>query len=198
MSELVLAAACCVGFLGLLGLLEWTVRTKRLKSFITRRIAHIAAGLFALFMWTWVSPPVYIGLLVTLIACMTISQLRGILLSVHGVDRKTIGEVLLPLGILITYVMSHDKPTVFVPALLIVTLADSFAGIVSDMRRKKRSSKIGSIVFFVTCCIVLATTTHMAVLQLLVLSSIVTVTERISPFGSDNLTIPLVATLLLL
>ncbi|MEK7621537.1 MAG: hypothetical protein AAB395_04270 [Patescibacteria group bacterium] len=110
--------------------------------------------------------------------------------------RKTYGEVLLPLGTLLAFIVAHDRPEVFISSILIMTFADASAGIVGDLRAKQRASHLGSIVFFVVSIFIL-TFFIKDTFSLFSIAFILSVVEKISPLGSDNFTIPLTAVILL-
>jgi dolichol kinase len=129
---------------------------------------------------------------------MVVSQRLGWFSSIHEVKRRTYGEIFLPLGTLITYAISQGRPEIFVPSVFVMTFADSFAGLTSDMLKKERKVIQGSIVFFVIAFLLLIENTHLPLGHILLATIVVTLVERFSPLGSDNATVPVATALLLL
>lgn len=192
-AALLLSAA----FLGILAVPEVLVRRGKLSTDISRRLAHILSGLFAVVMWGLFSPFVFLVCLLLLLAVITLSYTKNVLRSVHNVKRKTKGEIYLPLGILVAFIVADGNPAIFIPAVLIMTFADTAAGVASDIRRLGRPSKTGSMLFFGIAFVILMYFTAISVVGGIVIASILTITEKVSPFGSDNLAVPLAAAVLL-
>ena len=194
--ELLKAFLYCIMFLSLIFLIELIVRKGLLQTAVSRRLAHIASGFFSIIMFSRVRPSVYLTFTVLLILVIAFSYTKHILKSVHNVDRKTHGEIYLPVGIAITYLISNGHSNIFVPAILILTLSDVVSGIISDWRDKGRASGWGSVGFFITTLLILSRY-GLSPLSTVSIAFILTTLERISPYGSDNLTIPIAASLLL-
>lgn len=197
MYEYLHALAYCLLLLAGFILVELIVRKGAIPPNISRRLAHVASGLFAIFMWLKFSPAVFLVCSGLLIAVITTSYLRRSLRSIHNVERKTHGEIYLPVGIFVTYLIAHQHPDIFVPAILIMTLADVASGVISDWRNKGRASWWGSVGFFVVTLSILVAA-GLGPVAILSIAFILTAVERISPCGSDNLTLPIAASLLLL
>ena len=183
-------------FLTFMATVELLKRKFKLSAEFTRRVIHIGSGFSALLHYLFVPGWPFVLLVGSSIVIIAISYRKNFFTSVHDVKRPTFGEIYLPLGVLSAYFISLLEPAAFIPALLITTLADSFAGLVSDFYKQPRKMWRGSLAFFWVALIILFTTTlnwpvHVAVALAL------TFIERYSPFGSDNLTVPVGATLLL-
>ena len=195
-NSLLYALLFCAVFLLVIGGLELLVRKKILSSDVSRRVSHTASGLFAIFIALHFSPAIFLlcngGLLLFIVA----SYSRTLLHSVHTVQRTTYGEIFLPLGIFITYLLWHENIAVFAVAILIVTFADAAAGIIGDIRQNQRASRLGSIAFFATAFIIMLVFGHTIPTSLMV-AFIISVVEKVSPYGSDNLTIPIATAVLL-
>lgn len=197
LTEYLLALAYCSLFLVLLVLLEIIVRKGLMPSKLSRRFAHIAGGLFSIIMWLQFSPAVFLVCTGLLIVVIVVSYAHRLLRSVHNVARKTHGEIYLPVGIFLTYLIAHQQAEVFVPAILIMSFSDVVSGLLSDWRDKGRASKWGSVGFFLTTVFILLAVGQ-GFVAVMSLAFILMVVERISPYGSDNLTIPVAASVLLL
>lgn len=197
LNEYIIALACCLLFLTILILIELIVRKGAMPSKISRRLAHLASGLFSLFMWLEFSPAVFLVCTGLLIVVIAISYAKRALRSIHNVERKTHGEIYLPVGIFITYLIAHEHPDVFVPAILIMTFSDVVSGVISDWRDKGRASRWGSVGFLLTTLTILLII-GISPMAATSLALILMAVELISPYGSDNLTIPITASILLL
>lgn len=196
-TEPIFAWLDCGVFLGGLLLVELSVRKYGLSTKITRRVAHVCSGLFGIFMWSQFSATVFLWCLAALIAVISASYTRRLLRSVHNVDRKTYGEIYLPIGILLAYLMAAGRPNIFIAVILIASFADVTAGIISELRNQGRASRLGSVGFFIVSVAILVWFSQ-PLADALVIAFTVTMVERISPYGSDNLTIPIAASVLLL
>ena len=135
-------------------------------------------------------------MILTGVVFIVVSYRYGLFTSVHNVHRKTHGEIYLAVGQLASWALSLPKPSMFVPSLLVVTFADSFAGLVSDLFAKPRKMWRGTLVFFATATTVLLLC-GLPAWQALLVAVVTAAVERVSKRGSDNLTVPIAATLLL-
>ena len=192
------ASLLSIGFLLFLALIELLKRRFSLSSELTRRVVHVGAGISALLDYLYL--PGWLFLVLTLVggALFAVSFRFKVITSVHNVVRKTYGELWLTAGIVGAYFISLVKPEVFIPALLIISLADSFAGLMSDLFRKPRKLWLGSFVFFLTSLTVLILTGNHPLWQSAVTALTLTLVERFSPRGSDNVAVPIAAAALLL
>ena len=184
-------------FLSFFGLLEVAKRKFGMSPEITRRLAHIGSGLLCWLDYTLLSPGIFAFLILNGVIFIAVSYKFNLFTSVHNVRRKTHGEIYLAVGQLATWAVSLPNPSVFVPSLLVITFADAFAGLTSDLFKQQRKMWRGSAVFFVTAAAVLLLC-GIGVWQTLLVAAATTVVERISRRGSDNLTVPVVCAGLLL
>ena len=197
MNPFITTALLCLVFIAILAGIEYATRRLSLSTELTRRVAHISAGLFAIALYKTLPLPLYIAVVALFIFLMAYSQWKNILTSVHQVKRKTFGEVYLPLGFLFALLITLHQPENYIPSLLVITLADSFAGLTSDFLKKARKTLRGSGVFALTTFVILILATSQLWYICLLITAIVTLVERYSPRGSDNLTVPVATALLL-
>lgn len=184
-------------FLGILFVVEYCKRRFKLSSEITRRIAHLSAGILALLAYMLLPVWLYVIAISAIGYVIAFSQYKNVLTSVHAVRRHTYGELFLPIGLLAALLASGFDQTIYIPSVLILTFADCFGGLVSDLFKKQRKMLRGSLVFALTTVVIFLITTHLAWYDMLLVSAALTAIERYSPFGSDNLTVPLACALLL-
>jgi phytol kinase len=127
-----------------------------------------------------------------------------LLKSIHKVERKTWGEIYFPLGIAImawAFLPAHVRS--YEMTVLIYGISDVLANLIGTYYGKHfysvfscKKSLEGSIAFFISIFIILLvfrTSLPMAAL----ISLVTTLVEGLSPFGSDNLTIPIALSALL-
>ncbi|MEY4450965.1 MAG: hypothetical protein RLZZ380_86 [Actinomycetota bacterium] len=201
LGTLILASTLSALFIsGVVGL-EVARRRFGYSPEITRRVVHIFSGLCTLVDYLLLPPIWFIILISVSLVGIAASQKFGWLTSVHSVRRRTYGEVFLPIGTLATYCTSALNLTesdwkYFVPALMIMTFADSASGITSDVLKLQRKSWRGSLVFALVSSFILLSF-GLGVIKALAFAMVLTAVERFSKLGSDNLTVPLTGSLLL-
>lgn len=195
-TDIPYAIGLSVLFFAIFGGLEWCTRRFAWSPDYTRRAAHILSGGLVLLDYYLLSPVVFVVMVASSTVLIAISQRLRFSRAIHFVDRRTYGEVFLSLGFLAAFFID-SSPEVFLPSVLILTFADSFAGITTDILKKTRQTVAGSVVFLVVTIVILFFTTSLPALFVVGAALALTVVERVSPWGSDNTTIPATAALLL-
>jgi dolichol kinase len=193
-----LALGLSAGYLAVVLAIEILKRKRKVSPELTRRLIHIFSGVYTVLDYYLLPSVWFIALITISLIVMIVSQRLGWFSSIHDVRRKTYGEIFLPLGTLLTYAISQGRPEIFVPSIFIMTFADSFAGLTSDLLKKERKVFQGSVVFFVIAFLLLVENTHLPLGHTLLATIVVTLVERFSPLGSDNATVPMATALLLL
>ena len=177
-----------------------------LSSSITRRISHIGAALIA------AVAPVFLEKNLFIIAClgfaifMFISRKHSLFLSIHNVNRSTLGEVFLPLGeALSAAIFLPHSLLAFQFGVLVMGFADAFAGFVGDKYGTHqvrvfgaRKSVEGSFVFFLTTLFLTISFASSFSLSLFLVPIVLTFTELFLGYGTDNLAIPAVGSFMLI
>jgi len=69
--------------------------------------------------------------------------------SIHGVKRKTYGEIFLPIGIIIAYLISNGPNVNYLSSILILTISDPLSGVLVDLKPSYKNSIFSFIVFFI-------------------------------------------------
>jgi phytol kinase len=198
METFLLALGLSVGYLVVVLAIELLKRKRKVSSEITRRLIHIFSGLYTVLDYFLLPAAWFIALITLSLIVMAISQRYGWFSSIHDVKRRTYGEIFLPIGTLLTYAISQGRPEIFIPSIFIMTFADSFAGLTSDLLKKERKVFQGSIVFFVVAFLLLVENTALSLGHIWLAALVVTLVERFSPLGTDNATVPVATALLLL
>jgi len=183
-------------FLFVLLLLEYITRRNNFNKELTRRIAHALSSLFGATMGLVLEPKVFIIFAFAFLIIISLSYGIKFFSSIHNVKRKTYGELFLPLGILIAYAIANGSTSSYLASVMILAISDPLAGIVGDITKRKHS--YGSVVFFLSAfSVLLIIFKFEEFFLLIVIALVITIVERFSSYGTDNLTIPLASALLL-
>jgi phytol kinase len=193
-------------------------RRYTLSAETSRKLFHVSGGLSTLaFPWLFHTAwpvlalaPVTVG---ALLALKYVRRLRGELGSVlYGIERRSLGEVYMPLGITLVWVLSGGDPLLFCPPVLMLALADPVAALVGVRLGRHRYATVdgeksveGSLAF---CLVAVAAVllplllagrvTHAeGVLIALDVALLAMIAESVAWRGLDNLFIPLVGYALL-
>ncbi|MES2766038.1 MAG: hypothetical protein V4642_09225 [Bacteroidota bacterium] len=181
----------------------------------TRKFVHLSGGIVSLsFSYVFQSHWTVLALGVLFISIIAGTRKLGILQSVHGVTRKSQGQVYYPIAIYFTFLICSllKKPHFYVISVSVLAVADTLAALIGVRYGTKKyrvedekKSIEGSVIFFLATFIIV----HLGLLLLgdlgrmesvvaaFVIASLVTIFEAVSLGGADNLFIPF-GTLLLL
>jgi len=194
---------------GILLLSEYLSRAKGVHSELTRKLVHIAVGMFVAF-WPFFLSWRQIQLLsLAFLVIVLISVKLDIFRSIHAVKRNAVGEVMFAMVIgLLAFIST--SPWVFMAAMLHLSLADGMAAIVGLLWGEGNSYKVfghvkslaGSLAFFFTSlCIVLVYAMFSGEpysgTTIIILPVMATIAENLAVNGTDNLVIPLLVALVL-
>jgi phytol kinase len=177
---------------------------------LVRKIAHMSSASFAALL------PLVLGfdeiaLLGVLFAgLMAASQRKGIFTAIHGVSRRTYGEVLFPLGIA-GLALACPSPLPFAYGVLVLGLGDGLAALVGERFGRRRipllqtNKTLWGTGAFLTVCfalgVALLAPTGVSPLYLLAAAAAMAIAltpiELFLTYGLDNLALPPVAGLLL-
>ncbi len=120
----------------LLAVAEVLWHTKRMRGETARKFIHISVGTFVAF-WPFFLSWRQIQLMsLAFIAVVLLSRQKNIFRAVHGVTRKTWGELFFPIGIGVSALIA-PPPLIFTAAILHLSLADGFAAVVGSGRYGK-------------------------------------------------------------
>ena len=192
-SDLYFGALFSIAFLASFGLIELLKRKFKLSAEITRRAAHITAGLLAVVDFIYLTKPAFALLTASGALTFWVLTKLGLMTSVHEVKRKTIGAQLLTPGFLAAFAITLPKPEHFIPAVLILSLADPIGGLVGQALKSEKKTLLGSGVFASIAFAILLALTPLSWWIAAIIAIAVAVVERFTPLGFDNLTIPIAA-----
>lgn len=203
--------AVIVSFLyvfAVLGVAEALRRALRLPVEFTRKVVHIAVGMWAwgtaaLFTDKWfaIIPPV------TFVALNYLSYRRTLFTAMETGDKSNLGTVYFPIAFAAIILLFFDVSKPFmVAALMPMTWGDAFAAIIGKRYGRRhyalldahsRRSIEGSAAMFAFSFLSVAVTLlvfgapfGIAMAFALVMAIFATITEAISPAGLDNLVVP--------
>lgn len=175
---------------------------------VTRKFVHLGAGLISLsFAYVFKSPITLLVMLMGFVAAMTFGKRWHLMTAVHGVERRSAGDLLHPLAIFITYLfaMKFDKPHFYAIAIAVLSVSDSLAALIGKSYGFKlyeveedRKSIEGSIIFFLSTFLIVHLTLLLAtdidrtgsVLAALLIAVLATASEAVALDGADNLVVP--------
>lgn len=173
--------------------LEKIYKRGKLSSEILRRAAHAGSTLIVIIFSLFLSPIFFITSLCLFLIIILISRKKGIFKHIHNVSRTTVGEELLPLGFLTSYLIANGQQNIYIPAFLIVGFADPLTGIIME---KYKNHLIGMLVFFIATFLILLFFKIPFIIMLYV-ALLTAFIERISGYGTDNISVPVTISLLL-
>lgn len=196
----------------LLLLAEVLRRRKYIQGEVARKFVHITVGSFVA-TWMFFMPMYEIRLVcAAFLVVVLIDRKLRIFKSVHSVKRKTIGDIMFPLGIVLTTFVA-DSSWIFAVAILHLSLGDGFAAIFGQHFQPRfayallgqKKSFVGSGVFFAMSVILTAAFLYLAPVTvfasalplLIVLPLATTLLESLSLFGIDNVTVPVFVAMVL-
>lgn len=205
-------------FLVILAFSEISYKKWSIKADYTRKISHFVTTLSSLsFIYTFQSHWFVFALAVFSFLLLFIGKLKNSFKSIENVSRLTLGSYLLPIGIYFSFVVSTilNNKLLFVLPILILAISDTSAGLIGIIwNREKRKISVfgttlektieGTFVFLITSFIISAITFLIhgycfpkIIALTLIIPLATTITELVSPYGSDNLSIPVVASTIL-
>ncbi|MGB0034245.1 MAG: hypothetical protein WBP79_02080 [Candidatus Acidiferrales bacterium] len=185
---------------------------------IIRKALHVGMGLGTLPLpWLFGSPRPVVGLAcVFVIALIALRSTLALPMRlgrvIHGVERKSIGEICFVIGVTLTFILAAGSALLFCVPLLILTLADAAAGLTGVCYGRLQFKTAGgektiegSFAFFVTAFLCVHTSlllfTEMNRLDILLIALALGLwlawVEAIASRGLDNLLVPVVGLLLL-
>lgn len=198
-----LALVCAVTFI-ILVMAEYLKRRQHIRGELARKFVHMGVGSFVaswpFFMQWW-----QINILcVAFIVVVLLSRHFHVFRAIHGVQRPTWGDVLFPIGIGITSLITHS-PWIFAAAILHLSLGDGIAAVVGQRYARQlfyriagqKKSYVGSAAFLLVSCIVTSVvlwftpvTVDVTRSVVILLPIVATIMEGLSIYGIDNVTVP--------
>jgi dolichol kinase len=210
-ANLALVAASAAALIAIMAGVKWLGSRFAWQPELQRKGVHVATGLYATalpFIFTELWPV----LLLLAIAGATMLVLRlprfaktGLGSTLHGVERKSYGELLLAVSIGVVFAFSLGKPVLYVLPMLVLTLSDAAAALVGTRYGRRliaveagTKTVEGVATFFLVTLIVAMTVLLLAsdigrlnvVLLSVVIAAFGAMVEADSWNGLDNLFVP--------
>ena len=209
--DIALVVASALVLLAIMGGVKWLGSRFSWRPELQRKGVHVATGLYATclpFMFTqlW---PVLLLLAMSGTAMLVLRHPRlaktGIGATLHGVERKSYGELLLAAAIGIVFALSLGKPVLYVLPMAVLTLSDAAAALIGTAYGRHlfaveagNKSAEGVAAFFLVTWIVAMVVLLLAsdidranvVLLSVVIAAFGAIVEADSWRGFDNLFVP--------
>ncbi len=201
----------------LIGIAEGLRRWQGLTSAFTRKVVHIGVGMMIWFVPFLFTSPWPFVLASAFFAVLNFLDWKyGFFAAMSSSDRANLGTVYFPIAAATVTLIFWDQPLLMVAALMPLTWGDGLAPVIGKAYGRHpytigstTRTLEGSTGFFLAAFIATwlalwlmppppELTLVAALLPALVVSLATTLTEAVSPWGLDNLTITAVAVVLLL
>jgi dolichol kinase len=210
-AEIIASLATAGAYCALFAVVELWSRRRSPDVELTRKAVHFGGGMIALAFPLVFGSPITVAILALLFSGLLILTRRlGILGSVQGVERITIGEIIYPIAIASTLFLStiSGGPLLYWIPLLILAVSDAAAGIIGKGYGRHRyrisgetKSVEGSLAFYISSFLIilagLAISGDLGLPAMLLIAHItsllLTAVEAVSPNGIDNLAVPIAA-----
>lgn len=195
-------------FLAIFAFAEILRKTNACSMEGTRKLVHLLAGAVSLsFAYIIRSHWTLLVMCIGFIAIVRISKKYELLNSIHGVKRKSTGDILHPLAIYLTYLWASflKTPDFYLISILVLSISDTLAALIGSSYgfklydvEEERKSLEGSLIFFLSTFLIV----HLGLLLLtevgrlecvlaaLLIAILVTCFEAVSLGGADNLFVP--------
>jgi phytol kinase len=172
----------------------------------SRKATHISSGIVIYYMPLFLSRIEIMGLAALFVIILTASKWKTIL-SLHNVQRKTLGEVFYPLSIgLLSIICLPQNITAFQISVFVLAFSDGLAAIIGEawnfhpveLFRNKKSFG-GAITFFIVTCIILFSFHGFSSANfylIIGISIILTGIEFVLVYGFDNLVLPVLTAII--
>lgn len=173
---------------------------------VSRKSVHLFGGLVALsFPYFFASHWTVLVLTLGFFCVVLITRRKGLLKSVHDVERKSHGGIYYPVAIYLIFLLSSNRPVIYLISILVMAISDTMAALIGgkygqikfDVEGNLKSLEGSVVFFFVTfLCIHLPLLLMTdigkleSVLIAFIIALLVTGFEAISLSGSDNIIVP--------
>ncbi len=182
----------------LIVLVETIARTSKISKVILRKITHVCVSLLIVTIALLYGYSIFVLLGLLFVGVLFISRRFYPLDALSDRASESYGEVYFPLGVAGAAIICNNT-TQFVTTVLILGLADTAAYFIG----RRLTSPItlfnktiyGSLAFIVVSLGICSTTLDL--LSALLVATTLALCEMVSPQGSDNATVPMIAAVLL-
>lgn len=177
--------------------IEFLYKKYNINSEITRKIDHITACIGISVISLLFQEDIIIIIFTMYTLLMTYLLINGRLRSINNANRKSLGVIFFPLGIMFSSIISPNH-LIFITSMLILAFSDTAANLVGRRYNREHKTIQGSFTFFIVTLLIFICIQGIQFFPLMILFSIfLTVIEYYAPYGSDNLFIPVIVSTLL-
>lgn len=184
---------------------EFIKRRFSLPIYITRKIAHFGGALIAFLSPLFLSQKEIILLSLIFAVVLFLTRRTKFFSSIQGVDRDTLGEVFLPMGVaLCAFFFLPAEIKSFQFGILVMGVSDGLAGLIGEGFGRRyfklfnsRKSIEGTCVFFLTSFVLTVLFASNFDYRILVIPLILTIVEFFLEYGLDNLALPILGAYLI-
>lgn len=180
---------------------EFIKRSNYLESNDTRRLIHVVAAIINFFAPVYALKIEIILINLGFLGLFLLLQKKKSLASLYGVSRTTYGDIFFLLGIIVSAFVFLPQNIIFYQfGILVMGISDPIASFIGQKFGKKlllnKKTIEGSIAFFLSTIILGLWFFPSFIASVIVISIILTVIEMSSPYGLDNFTLPISASIL--
>lgn len=171
----------------------------------SRKIAHVFSSLVVFCMPYFLVKDEIIAVSLTFALLLFFTRNKNTFSSIHSVERKTFGEIFLPMGVIIcALIFLPDKAVQFQFGILIMGISDALASIVGGKYGKHgfkifghKKSLEGAGAFLISSLIIVFFFTGKLGGNIIFIPVILTLVESFLILGLDNLILPMVGAYLI-
>lgn len=185
---------------------EYLRITKKISNEAMRKVIHLSHALVVA-TWPFYMPySMVIYAEVIFIVIVSFARFSGSLLHLRNIGRTTWGELFFPIAIIIMAIAGTNA-WIFLAAMLHLGIADAMAALVGQRVKKghyrvfgHNKSVAGSLSFYLCSLLIISLTisnssagftTQVQLISIATIPLIATLIENFSPYGADNLLVPL-------
>ncbi len=181
---------------------------KKISGEYARKYVHVLGGSFVAF-WPYFLPMPDIRVIAAAsMALWMVARFLHVSYAMHDIKRRSVGELLYPFSVFLLTTIAQAN-WIFTVSVLFLSLADGMAAVFGKrFGTKKMTYKVpagkktlqGSAAYVVSCYVALAIGALLGGREAIAQSWIITIgwlplmcvfVENISPFGTDNFTVPM-------
>lgn len=197
MELLLLALTSCVLIAGI----EICKRRFSIPTFYTRRIIHMGTAVVAGIAPLFVTKDELVVVSIIFAGFLLAGHFSSLLSAIHDVERKTFGDVYLPLSVALSaQLFLPNDLMAFQFGIFIMGISDPLAGLVGERFGKhyftilgNKKSLEGSLAFFASSLIIMFLFIPTFGYSLILIPTVLTLVEFLLIYGLDNLALPIVA-----
>ena len=181
-----------LSFMALISAAEFLKRKFHPDTELTRKFMHVSAGLGVIFWSKYGNRTEYLLLSLFFLLLLAFFYKYKPLEIFHLSYRKSYGEITYMLGLILLGGLFLDQPRFFVPGILALVFPDAIAGLSIILRKKTKKDHLSFLFCFFTALFILLL--YFPVNYAVLLAILIATTEFCSPYGLDNLTVPIIYT----